>query len=105
MWVYLAVLLFFIFKSFRDHFKARKVERQINFRHNYEKYLRALLERREHEKQYGEDNGATRPRLQELLRIELGALGFLRNFYPRESDHLEISLRVLVKRVDGEMVY
>lgn len=100
-----AILVILIaFFSIWEHINVRRTVRESTYNHNHEKYMRAFHERRQHEEKYGEDNLATAPELQKLLRIEIGALHFLRSYHPRESDHLEVRLRALLRRLDDSVI-
>lgn len=102
--VMIFVVLVVMYDLAKMQLETRKTVRRQNYCHDHEKYLRAWQKRRRHEEQHGEDNVVTHFRLQELIRMEVGALSILRNYYPLESDHLEVALRVLTKRMDDTVI-
>lgn len=105
MYILLLMIVVVILNSIRIDLETRKTKRAKNFDHDYKKYMYAWHKRNKYEDVYGDENAVTNIQLQELIRIEVGALSILRNYYPEESEYLEISLRALTKRIDSVVIH
>ncbi|OHA16599.1 MAG: hypothetical protein A3C79_01575 [Candidatus Taylorbacteria bacterium RIFCSPHIGHO2_02_FULL_45_28] len=103
LWILIVSLI--CFDMLYSRAKVAQVARSAVYRKNCQKYFRARKERMEHEELNGVDNAIAHFRLQELIRIEVGALEFLRNYHPRESAYLEIDLRALLRRMDDTVIH
>lgn len=105
MYILYIIIGVVIFNSVWIYVSTKRAKRSANFDHDHKKYMHAWHERIKHEEEYGGENTVTNIRLQELIRIEAGALSILRNYYPEKSEYLEISLRTLTKRIDSVVIH
>ncbi len=88
----------------RGHVRARRIRKE-KFLQAYERYELVSRERKQLEKELGEENVVTHFSLQKLIRQEVCALLTLCNYYPAESYHLEGSLLALLSRVTDEVTF